>query len=82
MMNNFANNPMLFLVSAMQRGGNPQQLLAQMAQQDPRARQVLQILGNKPGVQQREIVQNMARERGVDLDALARSLGISIPSGR
>ena len=76
------NNPIAFLISAMQRGGNPQYLLQQMAQQDPRARQVLQILGNKPGSQQREIVQNMARERGVDLNNLARSLGISIPSER
>lgn len=76
------NNPMMFLMSAMQHGGNPQQLLMQMAQQDPQARQVLQILNGKSGVQQREIVQNMARERGVDLDALARSLGVSIPSQR
>ena len=76
------NNPMMLLVGAMQRGGDPRQLLGQMAQQDPRAAQVLQILGNKPGRQQREIVLNMARERGVDLDNLARSLGIQIPSER
>ena len=43
---------------------------------------MLQILGNKPSRQQREIVQNMARERGVDIDSLARSLGIQIPSNR
>ena len=76
------NNPMMFLMSAMQRGANPQMILRQIAQQDPRAQQVLQILGNKPALQQREIVQNMARERGVDLDALARSLGIAIPSNK
>lgn len=76
------NNPMMQLVGMMQRGGNPMQLIQQMAQQDPRAAQVMQILGNKPGNQQREIVMNMARERGVDIDNLARSLGIQIPSNR
>ena len=81
-MNDLFNNPLVFMMNAMRRGGSPQTLLQQLAQQDPRAQQVLQILGNKPSRQQREIVQNMARERGVDLDNLARSLGIQIPSNR
>ena len=81
-MNDFLNNPLVFMMNAMRRGGSPQALLQQMAQQDSRAQQVLQILGNKPSRQQREIVQNMARERGVDIDSLARSLGIQIPSNR
>lgn len=81
-MNNRLNNPMAFLMNAMQRGGDPRVLLAQMAQQNPQAAQVLQILSNKSGAQQRTIVENMARERGVDLNDLARSLGISIPSNR
>lgn len=81
-MNDFFNNPLVFMMNAMRRGESPKTLLQQMAQQDPRAQQVLQILGNKPSRQQREIVQNMARERGVDIDSLARSLGIQIPSNR
>ena len=82
MNNPMMSNPMVFLLNAMQRGNNPRQLLAQMAQQDPTAAQVMKILGNKPGFQQREIVMNMAKERGVDIDGLARSLGIQIPSQR
>lgn len=82
MNNPMMNNPLLMLMSGMRRGGDPRQLLAQMAQQDPTAAQVMKILGNKPGSQQREIVMNMARERGVDIDNLARSLGIQIPSSR
>ena len=81
-MNNPMNNPLMMLMGAMQRGGNPMQLIQQMAQSDPRAAQVMQILGNKPGRQQRDIVMNMAKERGVDLDNLARSLGIRIPRER
>ena len=82
MNNPVTNHPVMFLVNAMCGGGNPGQLLMNMAQQDPRAKQVVQILGNKSPGQQREIVQNMARERGIDLDDLARSLGVSIPSNR
>ena len=82
MNNSMMNNPMMLLMSMMQRGGNPMQMIHQMARQDPRAAQVMQILGNKPGRQQRDIVMNMARERGVDIDNLARSLGIQIPSER
>lgn len=81
-MNNPINNPLMMLMGAMQRGGNPMQLIQQMARSDPRAAQVMQILGNKPGRQQRDIVMNMAKERGVDLDNLARSLGIRIPGER
>lgn len=81
-MNNPMNNPLMMLMGAMQRGGNPMQLIQQMAQSDPRAAQVMQILGNKPGRQQRDIVMNMAKERGVDLDNLARSLGIRISGER
>lgn len=81
-MSNPMNNPLMMLMGAMQRGGNPMQLIQQMAQSDPRAAQVMQILGNKPGRQQRDIVMNMAKERGVDLDNLARSLGIRIPGER
>lgn len=81
-MNNPMNNPLMMLMGAMQRGGNPMQMIQQMARSDPRAAQVMQILGNKPGRQQRDIVMNMAKERGVDLDNLARSLGIRIPGER
>ena len=82
MNNPMMNNPVMMLINAAQRGGNPMQLIQQMAQSDPRAAQVAKIMGSKPGGQQREIVMNMARERGIDIDNLARSLGIQIPSER
>lgn len=82
MNNPMMNNPVMMLINAAQRGENPMQLIQQMAQSDPKAAQVAKILGSKPGGQQREIVMNMARERSVDLENLARSMGISIPSNR
>ena len=76
------NNPFAFVLQAMQRGGDPKQLVQQMANTDPRMRQITQLLGNRSPAQQRQFVLNMAKERGVDLDSLARSMGISIPSER
>lgn len=73
---------MQFIQNSMRRGANPETLLAQMAQSDPTVQQVQKILRGKSPQQQREIVTNMYRERGVDIDNLARSLGIQIPSER
>lgn len=73
------NNPVLQLMSMVRQGGSPQALIRQMAQRDPRAQQVNQILGGKSADQQRIIVQNMARERGINLDELAQSLGVQLP---
>ena len=76
------SNMMQFIQNSMRRGANPETLLAQMAQSDPTVQQVQKILRGKSPQQQREIVTNMYRERGVDIDNLARSLGIQIPSER
>lgn len=76
------NNPLFFMLQAMRRGGNPQQLVQQIAGSDPRMKQITQLLGNRSPGQQRQFVLNMAKERGVDIDNLARSLGIQIPSER
>lgn len=76
------NNPMVLLISAMRNGGNPRTLVQQMAQRDPRMRQAMQLLNGKNPAQQRQFVMNMAKDRGVDLEDLARSMGIQIPSER
>lgn len=76
------HNLFQFLSTALRGGANPQQLLSQMAQSDPTVQQVQKILGGKSPQQQREIVTNMYRERGINIEDVARSLGISIPSNR
>ena len=42
-MNDIFNNPLGMMLNAIRQGGSPKTLLQQMAQQDPRAQQVLQI---------------------------------------
>lgn len=76
------NNPMSQLVAAINSGRNPEMLLQQMARTDPRVAQAMRMIHGKNPQQLRDIAQNMAKERGVNLEDVARSLGISIPSNR
>lgn len=76
------NNPVFALMQAMRSGQNPQNLLMNMARQDARVRQAMELTRGKTPQQMRQIAENMARERGVDLNDVARQLGITIPSER
>lgn len=72
------NNPVMILLNAARSGGNPMQLMQQMAMQDPRIAQAQQMMQGKSPQQLRQMAENMARERGTDLQSVARSLGIKI----
>lgn len=69
------NNPLAALVQMIRGGGNPQQLLGRMMQQNPQLSQAMRLLDGKSPQQQMQIVENMARERGVDLGSLKQQLG-------
>ena len=71
-------NPMQ-LIQAIQRGGNPQQLIMQAAQTNPAIRQAVQLVNGRTPEQIRDMAYQMAAQRGVDLGKLAQSLGIQLP---
>lgn len=71
------NNPVLALVQAMQQGRNPMALMQTMAQQNPQVAQALQMMHGKSPQQLQSMAQNMARERGVDLNQMLRQMGIN-----
>ena len=71
------NNPVLALVQAMQRGRNPMALMQSMARQNPQVAQALQMMHGKSPQQLQSMAQNMARERGVDLNQMLRQMGIN-----
>ena len=72
------NNPIMALVNAACSGGNPMQLMQQMAMQDPRIAQAQQMMQGKSPQQLRTMAENMARERGTTVQDVARGLGIRI----
>lgn len=78
MMNNAPMNPMQ-LIQMIQRGGNPNQIVGQLIQQHPAVRQAAQFMNGKTPQQIQQQVQQMAAQRGIDLNQLARNLGIQLP---
>lgn len=72
------SNPIMMLVQMAQRGGNPMQMLQQMAGNNPAAAQTLRMLDGKSPQQMRQVAENMARERGIDLNAMAQRMGLPI----
>ena len=70
------SNPMMMLMQMAQLGGNPMQLLQQMAGNNPAAQQTLQMIQGKTPKQMRQIAENMAKERGIDLRAMAQQMGL------
>lgn len=70
------SNPIMMLVQMAQRGGNPMQILQQMAGQNPAAAQTLRMLDGKSPQQMRQVAENMARERNIDLKAMAQQMGL------
>lgn len=66
------------IANAYRHGQNPMTLIGQLAMNDPRAQQAMQIINGKNEQQLQSIAINMAKERGVDINEVARSLGIPL----
>lgn len=78
MMNNAPMNPMQ-LIQMLQNGVNPNQLVNQLIQRNPAFRQAAQFMNGKTPQQIQQEVQQMAQQRGVDLNQLSKQLGIKLP---
>lgn len=63
--------------------GNWNQLAAMVQRmamsRDPRAVQAMRLMQGKNPQQMRQTVENLAKERGIDLGQLAAGLGIQLP---
>ena len=76
------NNPLLMLVQAVNSGQNPMALAQQMARQNPQIAQAVQLMQGKSPQQLQMMAQNMAKERGIDINEMIRQLGINNASMR
>ena len=66
------------VIQMLQRGANPNQLMMQLAQNNPAVRQAMQMVNGKTPDQIRDMAQQMAKQRGIDLDQLTQQLGIRL----
>ena len=67
-------NPLMKLVQMIRSGGKPENMLRQMAQQNPMVAQAMKMVEGKSPQQINQIAANMARERGVDINALTQQI--------
>lgn len=76
------NSPLFQMINVARSGGNPMQLIQQMARSNPQVNQVMQMMNGKSPDQLRQMAANMAKERGTSIEQVAQGLGISIPGGK
>lgn len=84
MMNNAPMvNPMMQVIGQLRAGRSPQQIMMNMMQQNsPQFRQLSQMMQGKSPQQLRQMADNIARERGTTVEAVAQQLGMNIPNNR
>lgn len=81
-MTNTMNNPLNLMLNVLRRGGNPVSIAQQMAATNPAMRQFYNMVNGKSPAQLKQMAENMAKERGVSINDVARQLGITIPSDK
>lgn len=72
-------NPLMQLMQMARQGGNPMQMLSQISQRNPQMQQVMGSIQGKNPQQLKTMAQNLARERGINLDSFAQQMGMKLP---
>ena len=75
-MYNPTGNPMMRMIQLMRNGQSPMGMMQEMAMQDPRAQQAVNMIQGKSPQQLEQTARNMAREKGIDLDMMMRQMGL------
>lgn len=75
------NNPMQMLMQMMQGGGNPMLFFDQMGRNNPQVQQFNQMIRGKNSNQLRSMAENIAKERGIDLDQFIKQMQNTFPRG-
>ena len=70
------NNPLQLLITAAMNGGNVNQMINQMARNNPQMAQASRMISGKSPQQLQQMAINMCRERGTSPEAVLRQLGI------
>lgn len=70
------NNPLLSIMGVARSGGNYNQMIRNLAMRDPQIGQAMQMIQGKTPDQLKQMAINMAKERGVSVEDVARGLGL------
>lgn len=70
------NNPLLSIMGVVRSGGNYNQMIRNLAMRDPQIGQAMQMIQGKTPDQLKQMAMNMAKERGVSVEDVARGIGL------
>lgn len=74
------SDPMTMMMQMLRGGSSPAIIMQQLSRANPQVAQAMQMLQGRSPQQLRQMAENMAKERGVSLNDIARNLGLTIPS--
>lgn len=75
-------NSMSFVMNAFRSGMNPTAIMQNVAANNPAMQQFMRMVSGKTPDQLKQMAENMAKERGLSLNDVARQLGIALPSDK
>ena len=61
---------MIMLINALKNGGNPQALINQMAQSNPKLAEAMQLLQGRSPEELERICRNVCAQRGMDFNSV------------
>lgn len=67
------------IMQMAQRGVDPNRLAQQLIQQNPAVQQAAQMMQGKTPAQIKQMAYNRAAQMGVDLNQMAKDMGIKLP---
>lgn len=70
------NDPLIQILNAARRGGNPMQIIQQMAGVNPVAAQAARMMQGKNSAQLEQMARNMCKERGTTPEMVMQQLGL------
>lgn len=74
------SDPMTMMMRMLRGGSSPAIIMQQLSRANPQVAQAMQMIQGRSPQQLRQMAENMAKERGVSLNDIARNLGLTIPS--
>lgn len=79
MIGNMQNNPLMNIVKMIQSGGNPQQLINQIVNQNPNLKNIMNNINGKDTNQLKDMFYSMCKEKGINPQDIAKQYNINLP---
>ena len=79
MLQMMGNNPIMQMMGMLQNSKNPMAVMQKLAGQNPKLQQVMGMTQGKTPQQMQQMAENLAREKGVNLQEFMKQMGINRP---